>query len=530
MDDPVSPARRPAAARPSRREVLGRGLALGAGAALPGLLPCPAAAQAEPVNGGTLRLGLAGGSTTDSFDPRAWDDSVMIDAGFAVYNNLVENSADNRAVPELASGWESSDGARVWILTLRKGVHFRSGKEFDADDAVYSLNLHRGASNSGAAGLMKPVTEVRRIDRSTVRVTLASGNADFPLVLTDYHLKMVPFGFTDWARPDGTGAFALDAFEPGVRVALKKEGPYWKPDRGHLDAVEITVINDTSARMNALITGQVDAINRADTKTVTRIEKSPTLEIVRAAGGWYPVMAMNGDRPPYDDLDLRRAMKYAVDREQMIKVLFSGYGSLGNDNPIPRSDPYWNGQLDQLRYDPDRARFHFRKAGIADPKIVLQTSDGVFGGSTEMAALMQGSAARCDIPIAVKQEPADGYFSNVWLKGPFVVSYWGGRPSATQTLDVAYQSGAPWNESRWNSPSFDRLLALAQAEVDDGRRRQYIWDMQAMLTADSGTLIPCFRDWLDAHNRKVGGHTPHSGFDMDNGRICEKAWIKAEKG
>ena len=391
--------------------------------------------------------------------------------------------------------------------------------------AAGALFLHRGGSPSGAAGVMKPVTDVRKIDRSTVEVTLASGDAEFPLVLTDYHLKMVPNGFDDWSRPDGTGAFRLDGFEPGVRIAFKTAGSYWKPDRGHLDAVEITVIDDTSARMTALITGQVDAINRADTKTVSRIQKSPTLEIVRATGGWYPVMAMNGSRAPYDNLDLRQAMKYAVDREQMIKVLFSGYGTLGNDHPIPRSDPDWNSQLEQLRYDPDRARFHFRKAGVSDPRIVLQTSDAAFNGAIDMATLFQATASKCDIPFAVKQEPADGYFSDVWLKGPFVVSYWGGRPSATQMLEVAYQSRAPWNESGWNSPAFDQLLAFAKAELDPGKRRQAIWDMQAMLTADSGTLIPCFRDWLDAHSAKVGGHTPHSGFDMDNGRICEKAWI-----
>ncbi len=523
MDDQDFPA-----GRPSRREVLAGGLALGA--AGPALLPSPArAADDRPVNGGTLRLGLAGGSTTDSLDPRAWDDSVMIVVGFALYDNLVENSADNHAVPELASGWESDDGATVWTLTLRKGVQFRSGKAFDADDAVYSLNLHRGGSASGAAGVMKPVTDVRKVDAATVRVTLASGNADFPLVLTDYHLKMVPNGFTDWAHPDGTGAFALDGFEPGVRVGLKKAGPYWKPDRGYLDAVEVTVIDDTSARMNALITGQVDAINRADTKTVSRIEKSPTLEIVRAAGGWYPVMAMMDDRAPYDSLDLRQAMKYAVDREQMIKALFSGYGTLGNDNPIPKSDPYFNTDLEQLKYDPDRARFHFRKAGVADPGIVLQTSDGVFGGSVDMANLLQSTASKCDIAVAVKTEPSDGYFTKVWLKEPFVVSYWGGRPSATQMLEIAYGRGAPWNESHWSDPRFDQLLRLAQAEIDDARRRRFVWDMQAMLTADSGTLIPCFRDWLDAHNRRVGGHTPHSGFDMDNGRICAKAWIRPEK-
>lgn len=529
MDDLKHLALRPVENRLSRRDLMGRALALGiAGPALSGLLSTAAlAADDKPKSGGTLRLGLGGGSTTDSLDPRSWNDSVMIDVGFAIFNCLVENGPDNRPLPELASAWESSDGARTWRFTLRKGVHFHNGKEFDADDVVYSLNLHIGTAASGAAGVMKPVTGVSKVDGSTVQVTLAAGNADFPIVLSDYHLMIVPNGFTDWAKPVGTGAFTVDSFDPGVRIALKKAGSYWKPDRGYLDAVEVTVINDTSTRMNALISGQVDAINRADPKTVSRIEKSPTLEIVRAAGGWYPVMAMMNDRDPYTSLDLRQALKFAVDREQMIKTLFSGYGALGNDNPIPRSDPYFNSELAQLQYDPDKARFHFKKAGLSNPKIVLQTSDAAFNGAVDMATLLQTTASKCDIPVEVKKELADNYFSNVWLKGSFVASYWGGRPSATQMLEIAYKSSAPWNESHWTDPNFDQLLAQAQAETDEGKRRRLIWDMQAMLTDQSGTLIPCFRDWLDAHHRKVGGHTPHSGFDMDNGRIAEKAWFKA---
>ena len=513
----------------SRRDFIGRALALGLTAPLANALFLGAEALAAETakKGGTLRLGLGGGSTTDSLDPRSWNDSVMIDVGFGIFNGLVENGADNRPVPELAEKFEPKDGAKTWIFTLRKGVPFHNGKEFDADDAVYSLNLHRGDTKSGAAGPMKAVTDVKKTGKYTVEVTLTSGNADFPTVLTDYHIMMVPNGFTDWAKPVGTGAFTVESFDPGVRIALKKPGPYWKPDRGYLDRVEYNVINDTSARMNALISGQVDAINRADPKTVSRIEKSPTLEIVRAAGGWYPVMAMQDDKSPYQNLDLRQAMKYAVDREQMIKTLFSGYGTLGNDNPIPRSDPYFNSQLTQLKYDPDKAKFHFKKAGISDPKIVVQTSDAAFNGAVDMATLLQATAAKCDIPVEVKKEPADGYFDNVWLKGAFVASYWGGRPAATQMLDIAYQSKAPWNESHWSSPKFDQLLSSAQGETDEAKRKGYIWDMQAMLTEESGTLIPCFRDWLSAQSKKVGGHTPHSGFDMDNGRIAEKAFLKA---
>ncbi len=112
-------------------------------------------------------------------------------------------------------------------------------------------------------------------------------------------------------------------------------------------------------------------------------------------------------------------------------------------------------------------------------------------------------------------------------RGAFVGSYWGGRAAATQMLSVAFGAGAPWNETHWKNDKFETLLANARSETDEAKRKPYIWEMQAMLQADGGALIPVFRDWLDAHNEKVGGHTPHGGFDMDNGYIMQKAWLKA---
>jgi peptide/nickel transport system substrate-binding protein len=515
--------------RLSRRDFLGRALALGLGvdAAQASLARAEELAEATPRSGGTLRLGLGGGSTTDTLNPLSWTDSVMIDVGFGLYNSLVENSADNRPVPELAESYDANDDATVWTFALRRGVHFHNGKLFDAQDAVYSLNLHRRPLPTGAAGFLSGVTDIKILGKTKIEITLASGNADFPTVLTDYHIKMVPDGFEDWANPVGTGAFRVERFAPGSRIVLAKAGRYWKENRGYLDAVDVTVINETGARMDALIGGAVDVINRTDPRTVSRIDRSPTLAIVRASGGWYPVMGMQIDVPPFNNPDLRRALQFALDREQMIKVLFNGYGTLGNDNPIPHGDPYFNAELPQLRYDPDKARALFRQAGLTDPRIVLQTSEAAFNRALDMARLFQTTAGRAGIPIEVQERSADGYFDKVWLKDAFVASYWGGRPSATQMLEVAYASNAAWNESHWRDPHFDALLTKAKAELDDDKRRKMIFELQAMLTNAGGTLIPCFRDWLDARHRKVGGHTPHGGFDMDNGRIAEKAFLKA---
>ena len=108
----------------------------------------------------------------------------------------------------------------------------------------------------------------------------------------------------------------------------------------------------------------------------------------------------------------------------------------------------------------------------------------------------------------VNKDPVDGYWDNVWLKRPFFQNYWGGRPAATQMLALNYAANAPWNETHWKSDKFEKLLSDARGEGDEAKRKAYIWEMQAMLHEDGGAVIPQFRDWLDAHNDKVGGHRP----------------------
>ena len=513
----------------TRREFLGRAAALGASTlAISNALGAVEAYAAEtPRAGGTLRLGLAGGSTTDSWDIATYNDTVMIAASRGIFDGLVEWGEDGKPKPDLAASFEPSKDAREWVFNLRKGIKFSNGKEFDADDAIYSLNYHRGATKSGGKSSVAAVKDVAKLDAHQIKVTLEAANADFPYSLTDYHILMVPDGFKDWANPVGTGAFRPQTFDPGVRLTFKKNGDYWKAGRGHVDAAEITVINDGVARLNALKSGQMDVTHRVDPKAVPMIEKSGSLKLVRAAGGWHVVAAMEIDKAPFDNPDLRLALKYATNREQILKALFSGVGSLGNDHPIPSTDPYFNRELAQRKFDPEKAKFYFKKAGLSNPNIVLQVSDSVFNGAVDMAQLMKAACDSAKIPFDIKKEPADGFWSNVWLKGPFVASYWGGRASATEMLAVAYQAGAPWNETHWRNDKFEKLLADARGEVDEVKRKPYIWEMQRMLQEDGGAIIPVFKDWLDAHHEKVGGHTPHGGFDLDNGYILQKAWIKA---
>ena len=523
MSEPESLAGRAAASMMSRRQLLARAAAFGGAAAL----GAPAAFAAETVKkGGLLRLGMAGGGLADSLDPGAYADSAMVVVGRGLFNGLVELAADGRPSPDLAASWEARTGAVEWVLNLRKGVKFSNGQEFAADDAIYSLNLRRGENPSAVAGVLRAVADIKKIDKYQIQITLGAPDADFPAVLTDYRLPMVPDGFKDWSKPVGTGAFVLDKFDPGVRIALKKSGDYWKDGRGHLDAAEIIMFGEWSERLEALISGQVDIINRVDPRTVGLLAKASRTEIVRSPGGWHAVMAMEIDNPPFDNPDLRLALKYAIDREQILKTLFNGCGALGNDHPIPSGDPFFNKDLPQRKRDPDRAAFHLKRAGV-DPSIVLQVSDAAFAGAVDLGMLFQSSAGKTGLKIEIRKEPVDGFWDNVWLKGAFVESYWGGRPAATQMLYDAYRAGAPLNESHWKNDKFEALLADAKSETDEAKRKVYVWEMQTMLHGDGGAIIPVFRDSIDAHRDVVGGHTPHGAFELDNGYILDKAFIKA---
>src|SRR5262249_24353742 len=162
-----------------------------------------------------------------------------------------------------AESVEPSKDAKTWVFRLRKSVTFHNGKSLDADDVVASFNHHRGPdSKSGAKGIVDRIVNVRADGKTTVIFELGSGNADFPYLTTCYDRVTGPArdGKIAWEPAVGTGGYALAAHQRGVRMALKRQASYWKTGRAHFDDVELIAIPDAAARMNAIVTGEVDAI------------------------------------------------------------------------------------------------------------------------------------------------------------------------------------------------------------------------------------------------------------------------------
>jgi peptide/nickel transport system substrate-binding protein len=147
---------------------------------------------------------------------------------------------------------------------------------------------------------------------------------------------------------------------------------------------------------------------------------------------------MRTDTPPFDNNEVRQALKYAVDREALLQSVLRGHGVLGNDHPIGRSNRYHADELEQRTYDPDKAKFHLKNAGLSSLKVDLSAADAAFAGAVDAAVLYKEHAAKPGIEINVVREPNDGYWSNVWLKKPWCAVYWGGRPTEDWMFSTAY--------------------------------------------------------------------------------------------
>ena len=514
----------------TRREFINRMSALGLAAAVsPALLARPVQAD-TPKKGGRLVIGAAGGSTTDSLDPSTIPDTMPMHTNWSLRNNLVEIDADGNPVPELAESWEASSDAAAWYFNIRKGVTFHNGKTLDAQDVIASINHHRGEnSKSAAKGIVDPIKDIKADGKHRVVFYMNEGNADFPFILSDYHLTIQPADTqgAEFEKGIGTGGYMLENWEPGVRALVKRNPDYWKAGRAHFDAVEILGIADESARTNALKTGQVHAINRCPTRTFHLLQKVDGVSVLQISGFKHFSLPMHVDKPPYTDNNVRLALKYAADREQMVKNVLRGAGSVGNDHPIAKIQRFYNSALPQRQYDPDKARFLMKKAGMLDHTFVLHASDAAFPGAVDTAVLLKESAARADIKIKVQLEPADGYWSNVWLVKPWCTSYWYGRATEDWMFVSCYAPDAKWNETRWKHTQFNALLKQARAELDNAKRREMYYECQRLVRDEGGVIIPMYADLLLGTSDKLGHGKVAGNWELDGNRMAERWWFKA---
>ena len=480
-----------------------------------------------PKKGGHFRMAIGGGATSDTLDSGTFFESYMQTAGFGLRNCLAQLDNEDNLVPELAESWDSNDDSTVWTIKLRKGVEFHNGKTFDADDAIASLNHHlKEDSKSAAKAILAPIAEIKKQDSHTIEINLTDGNVGFPALLTDYHVHMMPVidGELDVMSGIGTGPYSLKAFNAGVRTEMEKNPNYWKEGAGHFDSVELLSVIDVPARTNSLLTGEVDAVDRLDLKTLSRLEKAPGVSIKETQGSQYYAFPMQVDVAPYDNVDVRMALKFGINRQEILDKLLYGHGYLGNDSPIGRS--YANyAELPQREFDPDKAKFHLEKAGMSSLDVEIHVADAAFAGAIDSAVLYADGLKKAGINMNVVRAPNDGYWTNIFKVKPWFATYWNPRASEDMMFSTAFSADAEWNECKWKNPRFNELLKIARIEKDTAKRKEMYTEMQQLISDDNGYVLPVFANYVFGTSDKIGHGRMAASWDLDGVRCLERWWF-----
>jgi len=237
---------------------------------------------------------------------------------------------------------------------------------------------------------------------------------------------------------------------------------------------------------------------------------------------------MRTDTAPYDNNDVRLAVKHIVDREQWLQKIAFGYGELGNDNPIGPANIYraTTDELPQRAFDPEKAKFHLKKAGLDKLSIQFHAAETGFGGAIDAGQLMRETAKEAGIDIEVIREPDDGYWSNVWQKKPFCACYWSGRPTENWIFSQIYAADASWNDTYWKHERFNELLVQGRAELDTTKRRDIYVEMQQIVHNEGGVCLPLFLSDVMAHTDKL--HVPEqigNNWELDGLKSAERWWF-----
>jgi peptide/nickel transport system substrate-binding protein len=496
--------------RVSRRTFV-RGVAAGSaavgGAALLGACggddDAPSSENVRLRRGGTLRVGMSVGNPSDTFDPHFA--VTLVDAARAlnVFESLSLRDLDFQPEMLLAESVEMDGQPDSWTIRLKQGIEFHNGKTVTADDVIFSLRRITDPKNPGTGAV--PLGDIdraglRKLDERTVRVPLTEPNSGFPDDLGQYFNAIVPTDF-DPKNPVGTGAFRFKSFTPGEETRIVKNPNYWRDGEPKLDEVVLIDIPDATARVNALLGGDVDMIMDLPAGQVSTVEGQGMRTLISQTGSWDPIV-MHTRKAPFDDVRVRQAMMLIIDRQQMVDQVLAGRGLVANDIHSPFDPAYIGDDLPPREQDLEKARSLLRQAGQSDLRVELVPQTGI-QGSVQIAQVFAQQAEGAGVSVKLRQLDSGTYFEK-YTQWPFTTSTWGTRAYLSQ-VGVMLLPGASWNETDWQDEEFFKLIYQARSEVDEDKRSELLGEAQRLERDRGGNIVWAFREQIDGLSAGVGG-------------------------
>jgi peptide/nickel transport system substrate-binding protein len=462
---------------------------------------------ATPKKGGTLRLGVIGNGTSETYNPAVYNSPIDFLHGISVFDPLVRLGPNFNFEPGLAVRWVPNKTATAWEIHLRPGVKWHDGKPFTADDVIYTLRTMGSTSHFGHFAVAAvDLKGLKKKGNLIVHMPMTSPRAQVIPLFSFVNTMIVQNGAKNFTKPIGTGAFMLQSFTPGQQSVAKANPDYWDHGKPYVDELQITSITDPTTSTDALQSGQFDAVYPVIFPIAAAKQKNPSSgnwNLIVQKGGFHQTIYMRADQAPFKDARVRLALKLIPERQKMIETVLAGFGELGNDLFGKHLAGYAN--LPQHDQDIEQAKSLLKQAGQSNLKVTLQTSDGL-PGLTDAAAFYAQEAKKAGVTVNVKTVPGSSYFnpSLLYLKMAFAQDSWP-IVSLSHAYHLLGTSTAPVNEGHWDNSTFDSQVQAAESTLSSARSNTAWHQAQQTFWKDSSYIVWALRHSTSGTSTKLNG-------------------------
>ncbi len=448
--------------------------------------------NATTSKGGNLKVGLAADlSTLDPLKSSSfYDRQVMLN----IYDTLVKVDAKNNVQPDLATSWQYTSPTAL-VFTLRTDVKFQDGTPFNADAVVFNINRILNTPSSPRLSEISTVKDVAAVDASHVRFDLKTAFAPLLLTLTDRSGMMLSptavqkLGANVATAPTnaGSGPFMFKEWVKGDHLTVVRNPHYWQKDSNgqalpYLSSVTYRPITNGTVEFTNLQTGNIDVADGVDPTLVAQAKSNPDLIYKQQASLSFAGFELNVKAPPFDNVNVRQAVAWGVNREEILNTVLKGVGVLAQGPLSPGSWAY-DSSFTPYRYDTNKAKAALQQSGQSNVSFTLLIASGS-PLNTQEAQFIQSELKPVGITVNIKEEVFATLLDDTAAHNfQAALVGWSGRPDPDGNMYAWFHTGGGFNDMQYSNTQVDSLLEDGRASSDQTKRAQdYIQAQQIIVT------------------------------------------------
>lgn len=414
-------------------------------------------------------------------DPTAGAAAAIREVTYAnVFEGLTRIGPNGEVLPDLAESWAISDDGKVYTFKLHTGVKFHDGADFSADDVKFSLDRARAENSVNAQKqLFAAIDKVDVVDPATVKVTLThpQGSFLYNMGWGDAVIVSPKSADTNKEKPVGTGPFKFDSWAKGSSITLVKSDHYWGAP-AFLEKVEFRIVPDAAAAVPALLSGDIQAFPFFDPDSVSQVKDDPRFKVVVGATEGETILSINNKKPPFDKLQVRQAISYALDRKAIIDGASAGLGLPIGSHMSP-ANKYYVDLTGRYPHDVAKAKELLKEAGLENGfKATLKlppTSYARLGGEIIASELRDVGINLEIIPVEWAQ-----WLDQVFTKKDYDLTI----VSHTEPNDIDIYSRKDYYFN-YDNPAFNKVIADLELTSDEAKRKELYAQAQKILADDA---------------------------------------------